>query len=53
LQTITSATIPATSGIAFNAIDNNGAYNSQSQINQCVLFKTRLTNAELASLTTL
>jgi hypothetical protein len=53
LQTITSATIPATSGIAFNAIDNNGDYNSQSQINQCALFKTRLTNAELASLTTI
>ncbi len=53
LQTITSATIPATDDIIFNGINTSGDYNTQLQINQAVLFKTKLTNAELASLTTL
>ena len=53
LQTITSATIPATDDIIFNGINTSGDYNTQLQINQTVLFKTRLTHAELASLTTI
>ena len=53
LQTITSATIPATDDIIFNGINTSGDYNTQLQINQTALFKTRLTNAQLASLTTI
>ena len=50
--TDTSATIPATSKLT---ISNGGASNYllASQFNEAVLFKTRLTNAELASLTTI
>ena len=52
LGTDNSATIPATSKLT---ISNGGASNYllASQFNQAVIFKTRLTNAELASLTTI
>jgi hypothetical protein len=52
LGTDTSTTIPATSKLT---ISNGGAsnYRLASQFNQAILFKTRLTNAELASLTTI
>ena len=52
LGTDTSATIPATSKLT---ISNGGASNYllASQFNEAVLFKTRLTNAELASITSL
>jgi hypothetical protein len=45
----TSTTVPATSKLSFNDFSNEACY----QLNESVLFKTRLTNAELASLTTL
>ena len=45
----TSTTIPATSKLSYNDFSNEACY----QLNESVLFKTRLTNAELASLTTI
>ena len=45
----TSASIPACSKLSYNDFSNEACY----QLNESVLFKTRLTNAELASLTTL
>jgi hypothetical protein len=50
----TSATIPATNDLGVCGVYNgsSGAQLSAS-VNQAVLFKTRLTNAELASLTTI
>jgi hypothetical protein len=52
LGTDTSTTIPATSKLT---ISNGGASNYllASQFNQAILFKTRLTNAQLATLTTI
>jgi hypothetical protein len=47
--TDTSATIPAVSQFGMNQINNIAAYKA----NQALLFKTRLTNAEMATLTTL
>jgi hypothetical protein len=46
------ATIPATSEIGFNDPATSGVQRT-SNVNQIALFKTRLTNAELASLTTI
>ena len=45
----TSATIPTTSVISLNDFANNGTY----EANEAIVSKTRLTNAELASLTTI
>jgi hypothetical protein len=45
----TSTTVPATSKLSFNDFSNEACY----QLNESVLFKTRLTNAELASITSL
>ena len=45
----TSTTIPATSKLSYNDFSNEACY----QLNESILFKTRLTNSELASLTTL
>lgn len=45
----TSASIPACSKLSYNDFSNEACY----QLNESILFKTRLTNAELASLTTL
>ena len=45
----TSASIPACSKLSYNDFSNEACY----QLNESVLFKTRLTNAELASLTTI
>jgi hypothetical protein len=51
----TSATIPPTTSLAIGYFPATPSVNSEKakQINQAVLFKTRLTNAELASLTTI
>jgi hypothetical protein len=51
VDTDTSATIPATSRLAFERA--NGTLGFVGEIKQSILFKTRLTNAELAALTTL
>jgi hypothetical protein len=47
--TDTSATIPAVSQFGMNQINEIAAY----KVNQALVFKTRLTNAQLAELTTL
>ena len=53
IGTDTSASIPATSAVVFyDAITTNSA-TKKVNLNSAVLFPTRLTNAELASLTTL
>jgi hypothetical protein len=49
--TDTTATIPATSVFATN--NGTGSSYFERAINQTLIFKTRLTNAELATLTTL
>jgi hypothetical protein len=52
VATDNSGTVPATSQFSFEY--NSTANNNTSRIyNQAILFKTRLTNAELASLTTI
>ena len=48
----TSVTIPATSKINVGS-DYNEILNTTNSVNQVLLFKTRLTNAQLAELTTL
>jgi hypothetical protein len=45
----TSVIVPAVSSISLN----RGAYENSKEVNQALLFKTRLTNAKLAELTTL
>jgi len=50
--TDTSATVPATSALYVNSYSDFTEI-QKKQVNQAVLFKTRLTNAELAALTTL
>jgi len=52
IGTDTSGTIPAMSTLRLGEYYATG-YSLNSGINQAVLFKTRLTNAELASLTTI
>jgi hypothetical protein len=48
-----ATSVPAMSSIGFLDEATGGAVTSQSETNQAALFKTRLTNAQLASLTTL
>jgi hypothetical protein len=50
--TDTSATVPATSNLYVNSYTNLAEV-EKKEINQALLFKTRLTNAQLAELTTL
>jgi hypothetical protein len=52
IGTSNSATIPATSAIGFNDPTTSGVQRA-SNVNKFFLFKTRLTNAQLAELTTL
>jgi len=52
IATDSSATIPTLSQIRLNTFWN-GNFPDSSSVNQLLLFKTRLTNAELATLTTL
>jgi hypothetical protein len=50
----TSCTVPATSALGVTGIFNGaGGAQLAASVNQALLFKTRLTNAELAELTTL
>jgi len=51
IGTDSSGNIPTTNKINLGRGDNN--FNAESPINQALLFKTRLTNGELAALTTL
>jgi len=51
VSTSSSGTVPTTSNVRFGAFLSGQTMDGQ--INQAVLFKTRLTNAELASLTTI
>ena len=48
-----SGTVPTCNSITLIDYLNSGAYMENTQINQAILFPTRLTNAELASLTTI
>jgi hypothetical protein len=50
--TSTNASVPAVSSIYINQFAT-GTYQAQNRFNQVLLFKTRLTNAQLAELTTL
>ena len=50
--TDTSATVPATSALYINSYSDFTEI-QKKQVNQAVLFPTRLTNAELATLTTI
>jgi hypothetical protein len=51
VSTSSSGTVPTTSNVRFGAFITGQTMDGQ--INEAVLFKTRLTNAELASLTTI
>jgi hypothetical protein len=51
--TDTSGTVPTMSRLFVGKFYANDTYNINAGINQAILFKTRLTNAELASLTTI
>ena len=51
--TDTSGTVPTQSAVYIGKFYANDTYNLNAGINQAVLFPTRLTNTELASLTTL
>jgi hypothetical protein len=53
LITITSGSIPATSRLDFGSSSPNNVAVTPSLTSQLLLFKTRLTNAQLAELTTL
>ena len=53
VATDTSASIPATSRFDLSTANMGGAKTQPNLTNQALLFKTRLTNAELAELTTL
>jgi hypothetical protein len=50
--TSTNASVPAVSSIYINQFAN-GTYQAQNRFNQVLFFKTRLTNAQLAELTSL
>ena len=53
IGTDTSGTVPATNRLYVGRYYQNINYNMTSGVNQVLLFKTRLTNAQLAELTTL
>jgi hypothetical protein len=54
IGTDTSATIPATSNLSYTSRSDGSFSNTQQEyLQQSILFKTRLTNAQLAELTTL
>jgi hypothetical protein len=53
IGTDTSGTIPACNRLYVGRFYGNTTYNMTSGVNQAILFKTRLTNAQLAELTTL
>ena len=53
IGTDTSGTVPALSEVYLGALKANSNYNLSSTISQALVFKTRLTNAQLAELTTL
>jgi len=49
----TSVTVPACSNVYIGTSEYGGAEDTNIKVNQALLFKTRLTNSELESLTTL
>jgi hypothetical protein len=52
-MTDSSGTVPTLSQLAIGYDIASGLYQFSNSVNQAILFPTRLTNAELASLTTL
>jgi hypothetical protein len=53
IATDTSGSVPTTSEVLLGQRFTGDSYNLNDSINESVIFKTRLTNAELASLTTI
>ncbi len=53
IATVTSGTVPTCNSINLIDYANGSGYMEKAEINQYALFPTRLTNAELASLTTI